>query len=104
VARVQAMASEAGQAMVILDSDHAAQHVGRELELYAPMVGMGCYLVVEDTNINGHPALVSHGPGPWEALEAFLATTNAFVRDSGRERLLMTLNPGGYLRRVEPAG
>lgn len=34
--------------MVTLDSDHSADHVRREIELYAPMVTPGCYLVIED--------------------------------------------------------
>lgn len=34
--------------MVSLDSDHSAAHVRREIELYAPLVTPGCYLVVED--------------------------------------------------------
>ena len=87
--------------MVILDSLHTAEHVGAELELYADIVSPGCYLVVEDMNVNGHPVLPDYGPGPTEAVEAFLATTDEFVVDRDRERFLMTLNPGGYLRRVD---
>lgn len=34
--------------MVSLDSDHSAAHVHREIELYAPLVTPGCYLVIED--------------------------------------------------------
>ena len=86
--------------MLILDSLHTAEHVGAELKLYADIVSPGCYLVVEDMNVNGHPVLPDYGPGPTEAVEAFLATTDQFVVDRDRERFLMTLNPGGYLRRV----
>lgn len=88
------------RAMVVLDSDHHEPHVSAELRAYADLVSPGCYLVVEDTNINGHPVLPDHGPGPAEAVEAFLATTDRFVADHARERFLLTLNPGGYLRRV----
>ena len=59
----------------------------------------GCYLVVEDTNVNGHPVLPDHGPGPMEAVEDFLATTDDFEVDRSRENRLLTFNPGGYLKR-----
>lgn len=38
--------------LVILDADHAAAHVRKELELYAPACQLGDWLVVEDTNIS----------------------------------------------------
>jgi cephalosporin hydroxylase len=99
VERVAGLAREAERVMVILDSDHTRDHVLRELELYAPLVTPGCYLVVEDTNVNGHPVLPGFGPGPMEAVTAFLAGTDAFEVDRGREKLLLTFNPSGYLRR-----
>ena len=99
VARVRAAAA-GKRTMVILDSLHTAEHVGAELARYADLVTVGCYLVVEDTNVNGHPVLPDYGPGPTEAVEAFLAADERFLADRDRERFLMTLNPGGYLRRV----
>jgi cephalosporin hydroxylase len=86
--------------MVVLDSDHSKSHVRQELTLFAPYVTVGSYLIVEDTNVNGHPTLPSFGPGPFEAVNTFLAEHPEFVVDETRERFLMTFNPRGYLRRV----
>jgi cephalosporin hydroxylase len=86
--------------MVILDSDHSQVHVARELEILAPYVTPDSYLIVEDTNINGHPTYPSFGPGPFEAVEAFIATHPEFVVDSSREKFLLTFNPKGYVRRL----
>jgi cephalosporin hydroxylase len=42
-------------------------------------------------------------PGPLQAVECFLATTDEFEIDRERERFLITFNPSGYLRRVRSA-
>ncbi len=86
--------------LVVLDSDHGRDHVRRELELFAPFVSRGSYLIVEDSNVNGHPVLPEHGPGPAEAIAPFLAAHPEFARDASREKFLLTYNPGGYLKRV----
>jgi cephalosporin hydroxylase len=91
--------------MVILDSDHSRDHVLQELRLHAALVTPGCYLICEDSNMNGHPVLKSFGPGPYEALQQYLAEVpGMWTVDPHRERLLVTFNPGGYLRRNEGSG
>ncbi len=92
------------RAMVILDSDHTEAHVYAELKAWAGIVGIGDYVVVEDTNVNGHPTWPTFGPGPMEAVNRFMAEPNGFEIDRRCERFLMTLNPRGYLRRVAPPG
>ena len=92
------------RAMVILDSDHQAEHVYQELLAYSPLVQPGDYLIIEDTNVNGHPTFQAYGPGPMEALDRFLAETDEFQVDEGCNRFLMTLNPRGYLKRVAAGG
>jgi cephalosporin hydroxylase len=89
------------KAVVILDSDHSKNHVLNELNAYAPLVNVGSYLIVQDTNLNGHPVKKDFGPGPMEAIEEFLATNKQFESDLSRERLLFTMHPKGYLKRIK---
>jgi cephalosporin hydroxylase len=88
-----------GPIMVILDSGHGEDHVLSELRAYGPLVTPGSYLIVEDTNLNGHPVLEDHGPGPGEAIAIYLAETNEFVPDESKERFMLTFNPGGFLKK-----
>jgi cephalosporin hydroxylase len=86
--------------MLVLDSDHKRDHVLAELRAYAPLVPVGGYAVVEDTNVNGHPVFPAHGPGPMEAVDAYLKENSAFSIDRSREKFLLTFNPRGYLQRT----
>ena len=87
--------------VVTLGSDHAMKHVREELRLYAPMVSPGSYLVVEDTNLDGVPTEPRSGPGPYAAVQQFLEEGGSkdFEPDFSREIMVMTFNPGGWLRR-----
>lgn len=89
---------ERGPLFLILDSDHSEAHVRRELETWVPFLNPGDYLVVEDTNVNGHPVRPDHGPGPWEAIHAYLAAhPGVLVHDQRRERKFgATSAPSGY--------
>jgi cephalosporin hydroxylase len=103
VSLIQAQITPNDRVMVSLDSDHSESHVLQELNLYCKLVSPGCYLVVEDTNVNGHPVFRSHGPGPMEALNAFLASTHGkdFETDFWRfKKFGFTFHPRGWLRRV----
>ena len=86
--------------LVVLDSEHSKNHVLAELNLIAPYVSLGSYMIVEDTNINGHPALPTFGEGPYEAVEEFLKINSNFIMDKSREKFLMTFNPSGFLKRT----
>ena len=90
--------AEGKRTLVILDSDHSQGHVEAELAVYAQLVPVGGYVIVEDSNIGQIRKDLL--PGPLEAIENFLATTDAFEIDSAREKFLITFNPSGYLRRV----
>jgi cephalosporin hydroxylase len=98
--QVQAVAREKPNILIILDGDHHCDHVLSELRLYSPLVRPGGFVIVEDTNINGHPTLPGYGPGPWEAVDLFLAENSGFLPDRTCERFMLTMNPRGYLRRA----
>ena len=86
--------------LVILDSLHTKAHVAKELEAYAPLVSVGSYIVVADTNVNGHPVIPKFGPGPYEAVSDFLARHPEFEADRLQERFHLTFYPNGFLKRV----
>ena len=99
VAQVRGLCGEE-RVMVVLDSDHHAPHVRAELDAYAGLVAEGCYVVVEDTIVNGNPILPDFGPGPGEAVASWIETHPEFEIDRSREHLMATFHPGGYLRRL----
>jgi cephalosporin hydroxylase len=84
--------------LIVLDSDHSQRHVEAELAAYAPLVPVGCYIVVEDSNIGQIRKDLL--PGPLQAVETFLAGNSDFEIDREREKFLLTFNPSGFLRRV----
>jgi cephalosporin hydroxylase len=86
--------------MVILGSRGSAQRMKREFDAYCGFVGVGSYVVMEDTILNGHPVFPGFGPGPGEGVNRALAEHGEFVIDSEMERHALTFNPGGFLRRV----
>jgi cephalosporin hydroxylase len=92
--------------MVMLDSNHTRAHVRAELELYAPMVTPGSYLVVFDEVMpmvadapNGKPEW--DRDNPLEAVREFLAGHPEFEVDRSYERLVTTYCRSGFLRRVD---
>lgn len=103
---VSAMLLVAGphpRVMVVLDSDHSKDHVLAELEIYAPLVTPGQFLVVEDTNINGRPVEIDWkgGPGPGPAVDEWLPNHQDFARALMAERYLMTFHT--WLQRKQVA-
>jgi cephalosporin hydroxylase len=103
--QVRSLIDPEHQVMVTLDSNHTYDHVLNELELYAPLVTVGQYVVVFDGVMrilhdapNGSTAWRADNPG--EAAKKFLASHNEFEVDRGYERVGATYCPGGFLRRL----
>lgn len=82
--------------LVSLDADHSTAHVRKELELYAPHVRPGEYLVVEDTNIGWTDERGARG-----GLEDYLrAHPGEWRQDLLCEKYLLSMNPGAWLQRI----
>lgn len=101
ISQIRSFISSEKKVMVVLDSDHSRNHVFKELQVYSPLVTVGSYLIVEDTNINGHPVLQNYGAGPMEAVQEFIKDNDSFVVDSNREKFFLTFNPSGYLKKIK---
>lgn len=116
---VRRRAASAQKVLVCLDSNHTHDHVFKELELYAPLVSPGSYCVVFDTIVEDLPADAfpdrawGLGNNPktavWEYLKQLSSErqhdaqgrTLAFEIDKSIEnKLMLTVAPDGYLKRV----
>jgi len=105
--RVYELAGDKRNNFVILDSLHTKAHVLAELKAYAGLLQSGCYLVVEDSNLNGHPIPPEWHPptakegGPHEAIADFLRERDDFTIDREmEERFLFSFAPSGYLKKM----
>ena len=91
--------------MVSLDSQHDMRHVLQEMMVVSKYLQRGDYLIVEDTQHNGHPIAFSDDngdgttDGPYEAVVEFDRLHPGFFKhDLEREdRFGWTWNPHGYL-------
>lgn len=106
VEQVRALA-EGKKVILVLDSNHTHEHVLEELRLYAPLVSVGSYCVVMDTVVEDMPADAfpdrPWGPGdnPKTAVWAYLEENGDFEIDQQmNDKLLISVAPDGYLRRV----
>ena len=91
--------------LVALDSNHTKAHVAKELEMYAPLVTPGSYIVVFDTVMQVLPDAPRASKSwetdnPWHAIEDFLASNPDFEVDPYYNRMKVTHCPGGFLKRT----
>lgn len=119
VAQVHAIAKNHKKVLVFLDSNHTHDHVLAELEAYAPLTSAGSYCCVFDTVVEDLPDDMfpdrpwAPGNNPktavWEYLrrlknegrQAADGAPLAFEVDKAIEdKLLITVAPDGYLKRI----
>lgn len=109
IEKVKEVANGKKRIIVSLDSNHTHEHVLRELELYAPFVTAGSYLVVFDTIVEDLPDGYFTQARPWgignnpkTAVHAFLKSNENFVIDHAIDnKLLISVAPEGYLKRIK---
>lgn len=119
IAQVHELAKSYERILVCLDSNHTHEHVLAELEAYAPLVSSGSYCVVFDTIIEDMPDDMfpdrpwGKGNNPktavWEYLrrlkeEGRTAADGALLHfeidNMIENKLLITVAPDGYLKRI----
>ena len=119
IAQVHAAAAGHDTVLVILDSNHTHEHVLAELEAYAPLTSRGSYCIVFDTVVEDLPDSTfpdrpwSKGDNPKTAVWEYLrrlneegraaadgAPLNLQMDKSIENKLLITVAPDGYLKRV----
>lgn len=105
--QVRTIADGKNSVMVILDSNRTHAHVFAELQAFAPLVSTGSYLTVLCTCIESLADDVfpdkpwGKGNNPGSAVDEFLAQNGNFAADLTRtDKLLITVSPNGYLRRI----
>jgi cephalosporin hydroxylase len=95
---VRARIREGERVMVIEDSAHTYDNTLAVLRKYGDLLRTGDVFIVEDS-ICHHGLDVGPNPGPYEAIEAFIADDDRFEIDRSRESFLITWNPKGFLVR-----
>jgi cephalosporin hydroxylase len=119
VRRVHEIAKDYKKVLVCLDSNHTHEHVLAELEAYAPLTSLGSYCVVFDTVVEDLPDGMcpdrpwGKGNNPKTAVWEYLRR----LKEEGRKtaddaqltfeidrtienKLLITVAPNGYLKRI----
>lgn len=110
--RVAGLVRPGESVLVLLDSCHTREHVGRELEIYSKLVTPGSYLVAAD-GIMRDLADVPGGQSEWawdnplEAAREFISRHPEFVEEQppwpfhdGELKENVSYWPGGWLRRM----
>ena len=102
--------------LVVLDSNHTGDHVLAECQKYSKFVTQGSYLVVMDTVTQmlfdriekSGQEVPEHLRRPWNrdnnvmtGLKKFMKENDCFEYDTRYDKLLISCNTGGYLKRIK---
>lgn len=110
--QVRTLAGSDGPVLVILDSDHSKKHVAAELELYAPLVTPGSYIVATDGIMKDIADVPRAAPewkndNPFQAANDFAARHPEFAQGQPpwpvHDSVLtdnVTYWPGAWLKRI----
>ena len=107
IEQVKIIADNYETILVFLDSNHTHEHVLAELEAYAGLTSIDSFCIVFDTIVEDLP-LNSFPDRPWgpgnnpkTAVWEYLKSNSGFEIDKSIEnKLLITVAPDGYLKRV----
>ena len=106
VEQVKGLARGKNKIIVCLDSCHEKDHVLSEMKAYSDLVSMGSYMVVFDTIVEDLAGVRGAKKdfatnNPKAAVREFLKENKGFeISSKWDHKLLVTHNPGGFLRRV----
>jgi cephalosporin hydroxylase len=120
IERVYEIAKNYKRVLISLDSNHTHEHVLAELEAYAPLTGINSYCVVFDTVVEDLPNEI-YPDRPWNKLDNPKTAVWEYLRrlktegrtasdgeilnleidKSMQHKLLITVAPDGYLKRVK---
>jgi len=96
---VQKLIADGEKVLVIEDSSHTYENTLAVLRTYNSLIRIGSYFIVEDA-ICHHGIEDGPNPGPYEAIDTFLSENKNFVADRTKERMVLSWNLHGFLKRV----
>jgi len=114
ISKVKKLIPRGASVLVLLDSCHTREHVRRELEVYAPMVSPGSYIVAMDGIMGALAGAPRSQPdwtwnNPGEAARDFCSAhpefeivEPPFLFNEGSITRRVTYWPGAFIRRAAP--
>lgn len=109
---VKSLISDGESVLLLLDSCHTRDHVARELEMYAPLVSVGSYILVADGIMQDVVGAPGSNPdwdinNPRQAVLEFVAKNPNFqieeadfLFNEGHVKERITYWPDGFIKRI----